>query len=220
MPTTATSSHVMSPVCCFAIVLCLFRCISAATLDPEHSRHQWSRSNNSLSSIVSDAPSNSSSATATNIPFSDRNPVVCNQARYGADLSIESCADALRQIPQDSVQRSWGQRGAGTYDVNLPHRYLGMEGNEPASKSTVRGFDVPANSISVHEVLCAIDVVRRGPDHDSDFVSSQEIYQAATLVFEDCVRGRVPHSAARNSGGVAGDIGTCHQVEKIVFCTI
>ncbi len=64
----------------------------------------------------------------TSIPFTITK-VDCDEQRFGNPRAT-SCKDALAQIPQDPAtvitnpNRSYGPRGQGTWDVNLPKRYI------------------------------------------------------------------------------------------------
>ena len=55
--------------------------------------------------------------------------IECDEWRFGHPQAA-SCKDAVAQIPQDPVtvmmnpNRSYGPRGEGTWDVNLPKRYI------------------------------------------------------------------------------------------------
>lgn len=56
----------------------------------------------------------------------------CDDRRFG-NPPAASCKDALAQIPQDPAtiitdpERSYGPRGKGSWDVNLPKRYVGCK---------------------------------------------------------------------------------------------
>ena len=62
----------------------------------------------------------------TTSPPSNRISFQCDGIRYGHTLRIESCADALDQIPwrTSPYPLSFGVRGMGHYDVQLPFRAL------------------------------------------------------------------------------------------------
>lgn len=48
----------------------------------------------------------------------------CSGPTYGGD-PVESCADALLQIrASDTTVRSYGIRGYGQFDIDLPKRYI------------------------------------------------------------------------------------------------
>ncbi len=60
----------------------------------------------------------------------------CNGTLYGHNIPLESCADALLQInASDTTVRSYGLRGTGRFDVDLPRRYISGESQPPSSKA-------------------------------------------------------------------------------------
>ncbi|CAF9934841.1 MAG: hypothetical protein ALECFALPRED_006160 [Alectoria fallacina] len=71
---------------------------------------------------------NLTSSTHLSIPKID-----CDDERFGTP-SVASCKDAIAEIPQDPAtiirdpNRSYGPRGEGTWDVNLPKRYISSDG--------------------------------------------------------------------------------------------
>lgn len=58
--------------------------------------------------------------------------IECDDEKFG-NPPAASCRDAMAQIPQDAATilenplRSYGPRGQGTWDVNLPKRYISCE---------------------------------------------------------------------------------------------
>ena len=75
---------------------------------------------------------NLTSSTHLSIPKID-----CDDERFGTP-SVASCKDAIAEIPQDPAtiirdpNRSYGPRGEGTWDVNLPKRYISCEHPDPS----------------------------------------------------------------------------------------
>ena len=67
--------------------------------------------------------------------------IECDDRRFG-NPRVASCKNAVAQIPQDPVtiirnpKRSYGPRGEGTWDVNLPKRYISCKTPSDA-KTTV-----------------------------------------------------------------------------------
>jgi len=66
---------------------------------------------------------------ATNTSASDTLSVgppkyTCNGAAYGRNLRVQSCTDALNSMADFHQPRTFGQRGEGDWDVNLPFRFL------------------------------------------------------------------------------------------------
>ena len=51
----------------------------------------------------------------------------CDGAAYGRNLNLRSCLAALGQIASYDRPQTFGQREKGTWDVNLPFRFLGGE---------------------------------------------------------------------------------------------
>ena len=62
-----------------------------------------------------------STANVTEIPYD----LHCDGRKYGTDLNIASCTEALDQIDASStVDQTYGPRFRGPYDVKLPKRYI------------------------------------------------------------------------------------------------
>lgn len=78
-------------------------------------------------STIKDTALNLISSTYLTIPKID-----CDDGRFGTP-PVASCTDAIAEIPQDPAtvirdpNRSYGPRGEGTWDVNLPKRYISCE---------------------------------------------------------------------------------------------
>ncbi len=59
--------------------------------------------------------------SANNVP-----PIYCQGPKRGANLQLASCLNALFYLPSVSGTEtiSFGNRGSGTWDINVPDRYL------------------------------------------------------------------------------------------------
>lgn len=89
---------------------------------------------NRTSSIALHLPSLSNAADAifSNSSLAITNKVReslthCDGAAYGRSLNRQSCYDAWISMPDDETLRGFGPRGAGSYEYQLPRRYLGSE---------------------------------------------------------------------------------------------
>lgn len=103
------------------------------------------------------APSNTSSLTA--------GQVTCNGQLYGRNINLQSCIQLYRTMSSDVRPRTFGERGTGTYDVNLPFRYLSRDG------------------------LCAIDVSHQR-DLNFDTIAPIDLKEAAGIMIQICVSGK------------------------------
>ena len=63
------------------------------------------------------------SAPASKTSLNASNDIYCSEG-YGIDLSLDSCRDAIGQIPRDRKIIHLGERHEGLYDLNLPHRFV------------------------------------------------------------------------------------------------
>lgn len=59
--------------------------------------------------------------SANNVP-----PIYCQGSKHGANLKLASCINALAYLPSLGGTEiiSFGNRGSGTWDINVPNRYL------------------------------------------------------------------------------------------------
>jgi len=64
--------------------------------------------------------------TSTNLSVSSlaTQSVNCNGTKYRSDLRVDSCLNALNQIPRDPREIRFSQRGFGHYEVALPSRWI------------------------------------------------------------------------------------------------
>lgn len=49
---------------------------------------------------------------------------VCNGTAYGRNLKLRSCFNAIASMEEFHSPQSFGQRGKGKWDINLPFRFL------------------------------------------------------------------------------------------------
>ena len=86
----------------------------------------------SLDSSSPETLSNGTSATAS-IPLRHLNissrlsnmEFHCSGDIFGRGLALYSCGDANQQMDFNSHERrTWGPRGAGTFDIGLPRQYI------------------------------------------------------------------------------------------------
>ena len=55
----------------------------------------------------------------------DNMEFICNGGVFGRGLALNSCGDANRQMSFNSqTPRTWGLRGTGAFDVDLPLRFI------------------------------------------------------------------------------------------------
>ena len=66
------------------------------------------------------------SASSFNTSSNSFPPIHCDGSRFGINLRVDSCKDALRYLPKASSTESlvFGNRQWGSYDVVVPNRYL------------------------------------------------------------------------------------------------
>ncbi len=102
----------------------------------------------------------------------------------GVNLSRLSCTSAFNRISSRNNLITWGQRGAGNYQVNLPFRVGSEDG------------------------FCAIDVVH-APGKVSDLASPLQLKQAAAQVINGCVKNGAP-----NTGGMVRNLGKTTEPES------
>ncbi|KAL8667128.1 MAG: hypothetical protein Q9168_007347 [Polycauliona sp. 1 TL-2023] len=93
-------------------------------------------------------------------------PVVhCDGIHYRANLKLESCFDAVNNIPQSAALQTFQQRGLGvTPDIALPWRYTSAVGT------------------------CIIEVIPKDASVPAQ-ASYGDLRQAATALFRKCVSG-------------------------------
>lgn len=118
--------------------------------------------------------SNSSELDAPRVPnFS------CNGAAYGRNLKLRSCVAAIEIMSNEPSIVTFGQRGKGTWDANLPFRWLSRDGQ------------------------CAIDLGHT-QEFESDAIKAIDLQEIAKALLNICVveRGRLP-----NEGGLVTNIG-------------
>ena len=48
----------------------------------------------------------------------------CDGTKYGRNLKLASCLEAVATMADENSERTYGQRGYGTFDAPLPLRYL------------------------------------------------------------------------------------------------
>ena len=101
--------------------------------------------------------SNTSSLTA--------GQVSCNGQVYGRNFNLGSCIQVYHAMSSSTMPATFGERGTGTYDVNLPFRYLSRDG------------------------LCAIDISHRR-DLNFETISPIELKEAAAIMIQICVSGQ------------------------------
>ncbi|KAI4145613.1 MAG: hypothetical protein L6R39_003755 [Caloplaca ligustica] len=105
----------------------------------------------------------------------------CNGRLYGRNLRYASCMQVNRVMSSTTDFRSFGERGTGNYQGNLPFRYLSRDG------------------------LCAIDL-SHAPGMDWDTVRPNDLKEAARLVIQICVRGK-PNEGGQITGlGTSGGL--------------
>ena len=111
----------------------------------------------------------------------------CNGAVSGADLNKENCQDAvLHSIPHvtERSMREYGDRRVGTFDVNLPQRYI-------SCKSALSGLK---ESTAHHEVVdgrCIVDVTLMDTSKATPYFPFG-IVLAATFLQQQCVERHSP----------------------------
>lgn len=95
--------------------------------------------------VILSSPNESASAPAFSFPSKFLSPsttalprAVCNGDRFGYNLQLVSCRDALDGIIDSTVSASFGARGHG-FDVQLPRRFS-------SGKET---FSLPELSVSM-----------------------------------------------------------------------
>ena len=73
--------------------------------------------------ISSKSTSNSSQATTdSGVAATNDLTIRCSGDVYGYDVRRDSCIDAIDRTNLGTYQRTFGQRGTGKFDVNLPYR--------------------------------------------------------------------------------------------------
>ena len=70
----------------------------------------------------------------TNSRNATANPLVapevkydCNSRAYGRNLNLRSCLQAIDSINDYDLPQTFGERGQGKWDINLPFRFLGSK---------------------------------------------------------------------------------------------
>ena len=79
----------------------------------------------------SDASLNSSNRTSASPLHNDPAQYSCDGGLHGRNLNLRSCLDALSSIADYDSPQTFGERGKGTWDINLPFRFLSGECSLP-----------------------------------------------------------------------------------------
>ena len=62
----------------------------------------------------------------------------CDGAAFGRNLNLGSCLDTLASIKNDPTPQTFGERGKGTWDINLPFRFLSGKPSLPSVTATTQ----------------------------------------------------------------------------------
>ncbi|KAL8865730.1 MAG: hypothetical protein Q9174_006729, partial [Haloplaca sp. 1 TL-2023] len=109
--------------------------------------------------VASDSITNSSASAPLAAP-----QLYCNGKLYGRNLNRTSCLQINSVMSSYELPRTFGERGTGYYEANLPFRYLSRDG------------------------LCAIDISHT-EGVDSDEVAPAEFKKAAKYIIDVCITG-------------------------------
>ena len=115
------------------------------------------------SSISPNVSSPSQSTSPSNTSLGAPN-ISCNGKAYGKNLNIRSCLEALSKMPTGSRPLTFGQRGHGDWEGNLPLRVLSTNG------------------------ICALEVSHK-VGAESDDISPTELKENARVLIDVCVKG-------------------------------
>ena len=88
----------------------------------------------------------------------------CNGRSYGRNLNRASCIQINNVMSSYELPRTFGERGTGYYEANLPFRYLSRDG------------------------LCAVDISHT-QGVDSDEIAPADLKRAARYIIDVCVTG-------------------------------
>ena len=117
--------------------------------------------------------------------------IECDDDRFG-EPPVASCKNAIAEIPQDPAtvirdpNRSYGPRGEGTWDVNLPKRYISCASSP---MSLLFGWYLIADG------QCIIDLTQTStPSH----VRNNDLLAVATIIQDECVEGDTPPCTFQN----------------------
>ncbi|KAL8820040.1 MAG: hypothetical protein Q9223_001646 [Gallowayella weberi] len=135
----------------------------------------------SESLISNETPSSNGSTSLNYGPL-----ISCNGTRYRAGLRLESCEDAVSQIPRGTRNLKFGLNTKDNvyYDVPIPTRFISGDG------------------------LCTIDIVLKN-QLANDRTSYEKLAFAASELLRRCVR-------SQNVGGIAMDIGVLKRIGLIM----
>lgn len=78
------------------------------------------------------------SVSSLNTSANDEPPIYCQGSKLGFNLNVPSCTNALAYLPKivGLETLSFGARGRGIWDVNVPNRYLScMSPNSDATNA-------------------------------------------------------------------------------------
>lgn len=106
-------------------------------------------------------PSNTSntSATPSSVTKSSKDVTInhlkvrCDGNSFGGGLKFDSCMDAIGRMAISTTQRSFGQRGTGDFDVNLPFRM--QSGDGTCVVDVVKATTVTSARASTHDIRVA-----------------------------------------------------------------
>lgn len=151
---------------------------------------------NALEFPSSNSSSNSTQITTdSEVAATNDLTIRCNGAQYGYELRRDSCIDAIDRTDLANYQQSFGQRGTGTFDINLPYR---MQSGHYFISWTLIYIDVLIRATG--DGTCIIDVIK-GRSVPSARASATDVRVAANRVIAECVRD------GHGVGGSATGIG-------------
>ena len=114
------------------------------------------------------AASNSSNISLLSVVAAPSKPSLggldytCDAKLYGKNLNVASCVNALAKLPESDRIMTFGERGTGSWDGNLPYRILSTDGR------------------------CAIDISKKA-DAISDQISPSHMKAIARSLISVCV---------------------------------
>lgn len=156
------------------------------------------------------APNTSATSSLTAGPDSPQ--LGCNIGDVG-QLTVPSCLDAIKNIPDDIKWFTVGERHTSNHDVVVPWRILSRKFLFPRGPLYWQGIRcLTCTNYWLEEIadgLCAIDMKLKKEPHVSDIISMPIIKRAATLILERCVAtkgkgGMITHQGTVPHPGVAG----------------
>ncbi|MCJ1456391.1 hypothetical protein MMC28_006752 [Mycoblastus sanguinarius] len=103
-------------------------------------------------------------ASSLNVSAAGPPKIACNGKLHGKNLNLASCVAAYNTIDAQTVIKTFGERGHGEWDINLPFRFQSSDG------------------------LCAIDVSHK-TDIFWDHARPADLKEIAKLLIDICVRG-------------------------------